>query len=160
MAHLAVRCTHLPVSLAHGVSLLRLLPNQVRGWAGCLADELRAGRPILNRGLKRSRAREARRQEQLRSAEQAQHHEQLRDEAAVARARAERILSNVDSELLRDIIRDAEVHATSPKVKEIIRQSLSVRQLPSALAGGIVMKVIKHMSEAGLFDGCVKRASS
>ena len=132
----------------------------IRGWARCLVDEIRAGRSVLNRGLKRSQARCAWQQQQLRSAEQAQHDEQLRDEAAAARARAEQILSNVGSELLGDIIRDAEVHAPSPKVREVIRQLVSARQLPSALAGGIVMKVIKHMSEAGLFDGCDERASS
>ena len=132
----------------------------IRGWARCLVDEIRAGRSVLNRGLKRSQARCVRQQQQLRSAEQAQHDEQLRDEAAAARVRAEQILSNVGSELLGDIIRDAEVHAPSPKVRELIRQLVSVRQLPSALAGGIVMKVIKHMSEAGLFDGCGAGASS
>ena len=132
----------------------------VRGWAKCLVDELGAGRSVLNRGLHLARAREARRNEQLRSAQQAQHDEYLRDEAAAARALAQEILSNVDSELLSDIMRDAEVHAPSPKVREIIRQLVSVRQLPSALAGGLVMKVIKHMSEAGLFDDCGERASS
>ena len=132
----------------------------IRGWARCLVDEIRAGRSVLNRGLKRSQARCVRQQQQLRSAEQAQHDEQLRDEAAAARVRAEQILSNVGIELLGDIIRDAEVHAPSPKVRELIRQLVSVRQLPSAVAGGIVMKVIKHMSEAGLFDGCGAGASS
>lgn len=81
----------------------------------------------------------------------AQHDERLRDESAATRARAQEILSIVDSKLLIDIMRDAEVHATSPKVREQIRQMVASRQLPSALAGGIVVKVIKHMSEAGIF---------
>ena len=123
----------------------------IRGWAACLVDELRAGRSVLNRGLKLARAREARQQERLRSVQQAQHDERLRDESAATRARAQKILSIVDSKLLIDIMRDAEVHATSPKVREQIRQMVASRQLPSALAGGIVVKVIKHMSEAGLF---------